>query len=175
MQIDLCWLRFCVYFSSFFSECGHFDVVILKFVSLVFSNIFHINKMNSISNWSSEVAMMRSDYDVICLFRESILVLSKIFVLKLFSCHLSELQIVRFGIMHFDDYAGKTVRTVQTHGLMAGQWTRKSCHSTRSVSLMSFTILFTTFYTIGLCFSCAFVWSWICREHTHTYTYLYIQ
>lgn len=60
----------------------------------------------------------------------------KYFVSRFFSSHSAELQIVRFGVMHFNDYVGKTVRIMQAHGLMVGQWTRKSCHSTRSVSLI---------------------------------------
>ena len=39
--------------------------------------------------------------------------------------------------MHFDDNAGETVRIVQTHGLLAGKRSRKSCHPSRSVSAIT--------------------------------------
>lgn len=51
-----------------------------------------------------------------------------------FIFNFTELQIVRSGVMHLDDNAGETVRTVQAHGLVAGKRSRKSCHPSRSVS-----------------------------------------
>lgn len=57
------------------------------------------------------------------------------FYLILIMSLLTELQIIRFGIMHFDVNAGETVRIVQTHGFLAGKRSWKSCHPSRSVSL----------------------------------------
>lgn len=44
--------------------------------------------------------------------------------------------------MHFDDNAGEVVRIVQTHGRLAGKRSRKSCHPSRSVSVITIGVVF---------------------------------